>query len=96
MKLKFAIRHLICVFLLTLSLPMAVQAQNIPEVPPPTRVDGSSGGSYQAPPPRPCTNVTRTVRAPCGTEKVCQELKGRGMLCWTQEKYCDKSITSCN
>jgi len=95
MKITLNIRHLLCVFMLSLAMPLAVQAQNIPEVPPPTRVDGGTGGNYQAPKPAPCRNVTRTIRAPCGTEKVCQELKGRGMQCWMQEKYCDKSITSC-
>ena len=81
---------------LLIAFPLLAQAQYIPPVPPPTPVDGSRQPAYKAPPPRQKTCTTRTIRAACGTEKVCRELKGKGMQCWMQEKYCDKSITSCN
>lgn len=44
--------------------------------------------------PKQCRTVK--IQAVCGTEKVCQELKGRGMQCWTQEKYCIKTTESCS
>jgi hypothetical protein len=96
MKVQLCRWHLIGSLLLTLALPLASQAQYIPPVPPPTPVDGSKQPAYQPVAPKQRTCTTRTIRSVCGTEKVCQELKGRGMQCWTQEKYCDKSIESCN
>ena len=96
MMTQLRVWRLMGCLLISLSLPLIVQAQNIPPVPPPTPVDGSKQPAYQAPPPKQRVCTTRTIRAPCGTEKVCRELKGRGMQCWMQEKYCDKSIQSCN
>ena len=81
--------------LVSLIFSSGVAAQNIPEPPPPTPVNGS-GRNYPAPKPRTCAQYkTYTTRYVCGTEKVCQNFPNRGTVCHDKEKYCERTIEQC-
>lgn len=87
-------RSLFGALILMMAFPLGSLAQNIPEPPQPTPVDGSKKPAYQAPKAKTCRTVA--IRAVCGTEKVCQNFPQRGIVCHEREKYCTKTTETCN
>ena len=78
-----------------LVLPLAVRAQYVPPVPPPTCVENCDGAARDVPPTPPrCRYVT--VRYVCGTREVCQDFgPPKGIVCVDVEEECERTEEIC-
>lgn len=78
-----------------LALPLAVGAQYVPPVPPPTCVE-NCGGAPANEPPRERTCRYLTVRYVCGTKEVCQDFgPPKGVVCVDVEEWCERTEEIC-